>query len=162
MQYSRVQYSAVLYLKVCSMRRQRRLCTLTGECRAECLPECQCRWSPSSCAGSLPPDVSIRVLILIARSDRPWLPFSLVQVPFRLTRDLVDGMGVCGVGGVFTRSCEAALAVMRANKEALLTIIEVFIYDPLYKWALSPLKALQRQGQVSVSFGPSGTVLCCM
>lgn len=34
---------------------------------------------------------------------------------------------------------------MRANKESLLTIVEVFIHDPLYKWALSPLKALQRQ-----------------
>jgi len=80
----------------------------------------------------------------------PCLLFSSsLQVPFRLTRDLVDGMGVCGVGGVFTRSCEATLAVMRANKEALLTIIEVFIHDPLYKWALSPLKALQLQGQVS-------------
>jgi hypothetical protein len=67
------------------------------------------------------------------------------QVPFRLTRDIVDGMGVCGVHGVFRRCCEETLAVMRANKESLLTIVEVFIHDPLYKWALSPLKALQRQ-----------------
>ena len=28
---------------------------------------------------------------------------------------------------------------------------QVFIYDPLYKWALSPLKALQRQ-QVGTSY----------
>ncbi|CAN1347706.1 Serine/threonine-protein kinase ATM [Linum perenne] len=42
------------------------------------------------------------------------------RVPFRLTRDVIDGMGVTGVEGVF-------------------------IHDPLYKWALSPLKALQRQ-----------------
>jgi hypothetical protein len=54
-------------------------------------------------------------------------------------------MGVCGVHGVFRRCCEETLAVMRANKESLLTIVEVFIHDPLYKWALSPLKALQRQ-----------------
>ncbi|GJP48207.1 hypothetical protein CLOM_g7479 [Closterium sp. NIES-68] len=67
------------------------------------------------------------------------------KVPFRLTRDIIDGMGVCGVEGVFRRCCEAVLSVMRENKEALLTIIEVFIYDPLYKWALSPLKALHRQ-----------------
>ncbi|PWA32851.1 hypothetical protein CTI12_AA618830 [Artemisia annua] len=33
---------------------------------------------------------------------------------------------------------------MQTNKEASLTIIEVFIHDPLYKWALSPLKALER------------------
>ncbi|KAK9117159.1 hypothetical protein Sjap_016106 [Stephania japonica] len=67
------------------------------------------------------------------------------RVPFRLTRDIIDGMGVTGVEGVFRRCCEKTLSVMRSNKEALLTIIEVFIYDPLYKWALSPLKALQLQ-----------------
>lgn len=67
------------------------------------------------------------------------------RVPFRLTRDIIDGMGVTGVEGVFRKCCEETLSVMRTNKEALLTIIEVFIHDPLYKWALSPLKALQRQ-----------------
>ncbi|KAL0440916.1 UNVERIFIED_CONTAM: Serine/threonine-protein kinase ATM [Sesamum radiatum] len=67
------------------------------------------------------------------------------RVPFRLTRDIIDGMGVTGVEGVFRRCCEETLSVMRTNKEALLTIIEVFIHDPLYKWALSPLKAMQRQ-----------------
>ncbi|XP_020591737.1 serine/threonine-protein kinase ATM [Phalaenopsis equestris] len=70
------------------------------------------------------------------------------RVPFRLTRDIIDGMGVTGVEGVFRRCCEETLAVMRTNKEALLTIIEVFIHDPLYKWALSPLKALQRQQEL--------------
>ncbi|KAL3675794.1 hypothetical protein R1sor_025742 [Riccia sorocarpa] len=70
------------------------------------------------------------------------------RVPFRLTRDLVDGMGATGVEGVFRRVCEATLSVLRENKEALLTIIEVFIYDPLYNWALSPLKALQRQQEL--------------
>lgn len=98
----------------------------------------------------------------------------LFQVPFRLTRDIIDGMGVTGIEGVYRRCCEETLSVMRTNKEALLTIVEVcyltrfiylkykscnfgfimilvgtsmqvFIHDPLYKWALSPLKALQRQ-----------------
>ncbi|EXB28723.1 Serine/threonine-protein kinase ATM [Morus notabilis] len=67
------------------------------------------------------------------------------RVPFRRTRDIIDGMGVTGVEGVFRRCCEETLSVMRTNEEALLTIVEVFIHDPLYKWALSPLKALQRQ-----------------
>ncbi|GAQ86367.1 Protein kinase ATM/Tel1 [Klebsormidium nitens] len=73
------------------------------------------------------------------------------RVPFRLTRDIVAGLGVCGVQGVFRRCCEETLAVMRANKEQLTTIVEVFIHDPLYKWALSPLKALQRQRDESPS-----------
>lgn len=34
-------------------------------------------------------------------------------------------MGVTGVEGVFRRCCEETLCVMRTNKEALLTIIEV-------------------------------------
>ncbi|XP_019197259.1 PREDICTED: serine/threonine-protein kinase ATM isoform X3 [Ipomoea nil] len=70
------------------------------------------------------------------------------RVPFRLTRDIIDGMGITGVEGVFRRCCEETLSVMRTNKEALLTIVEVFIHDPLYKWALSPLKALQRQKDI--------------
>ncbi|CAA7402290.1 unnamed protein product [Spirodela intermedia] len=77
------------------------------------------------------------------------------RVPFRLTRDIVDGMGVTGVEGVFRRCCEETLAVMRTNKEALLTIVEVFIHDPLYKWALSPLKALQRQKETDEDAEPS-------
>ncbi|CAH9111684.1 unnamed protein product [Cuscuta epithymum] len=71
------------------------------------------------------------------------------RVPFRLTRDIIDGMGITGVEGVFRRCCEETLSVMRTNKEALLTIVEVFIHDPLYKWALSPLKALQRQKDIN-------------
>lgn len=37
-------------------------------------------------------------------------------------------MGVTGVEGVFRRCCEETLSVMRTNKEALLTIIEVLIH----------------------------------
>lgn len=50
------------------------------------------------------------------------------RVPFRLTRDIIDGMGVTGVEGVFRRCCEENLSVMRTNKEALLTIIEVCFF----------------------------------
>ncbi|EQC27304.1 hypothetical protein SDRG_14925 [Saprolegnia diclina VS20] len=66
-------------------------------------------------------------------------------VPFRLTRDLVDGMGVTGVDGLFTRTCEETLKVLRKKGAALTTILEVFIHDPLYNWTLSPVKALKMQ-----------------
>ena len=46
-------------------------------------------------------------------------------VPFRLTRDVVDGMGVAGVEGVFRRCCEITMEVMRASQEELRTIVEV-------------------------------------
>eukprot|EP00731_Ephydatia_muelleri_P031937 Em0023g444a len=68
-------------------------------------------------------------------------------VPFRLTQDLVDGMGIAGVEGVFRRCCEETLVVMRASHEELKTIVQVLIYDPLYLWNISPLKALSLQRQ---------------
>ncbi|XP_026541131.1 serine-protein kinase ATM isoform X1 [Notechis scutatus] len=66
-------------------------------------------------------------------------------VPFRLTRDIVDGMGVAGVEGVFRRCCEKTMNVMRNSQEALLTIVEVLLYDPLFDWTMNPLKALYLQ-----------------
>ncbi|XP_068483746.1 serine/threonine-protein kinase ATM isoform X2 [Phaseolus vulgaris] len=87
--------------------------------------------------------------------EQGWMLKTPERVPFRLTRDIIDGMGVTGVEGVFRRCCEETLSVMRTNKEALLTIVEVFIHDPLYKWALSPLKALQRQKDLDDDFDTS-------
>ncbi|CAM9385384.1 unnamed protein product [Chrysoparadoxa australica] len=66
-------------------------------------------------------------------------------VPFRLTRDIIDGMGVTGTEGVFKRSCEAVMHVLKDNASSLLTILQVFIHDPLYRWMLSPFDARQRQ-----------------
>ncbi|XP_013917836.1 PREDICTED: serine-protein kinase ATM [Thamnophis sirtalis] len=66
-------------------------------------------------------------------------------VPFRLTRDIVDGMGIAGVEGVFRRCCEKTMNVMRNSQEALLTIVEVLLYDPLFDWTMNPLKALSLQ-----------------
>lgn len=67
------------------------------------------------------------------------------QVPFRMTRDIVDGMGATGVEGVMRRCCEETLRVLRANKDALTTIVAVLIHDPILKWAVSPERANQRQ-----------------
>ena len=68
------------------------------------------------------------------------------RVPFRLTRDVVDGMGADGCEGVMRRCAEETLAVLRRNKESLLTLIEVLIHDPILKWALSPAMAARVQG----------------
>ncbi|KIV93243.1 hypothetical protein, variant [Exophiala mesophila] len=64
-------------------------------------------------------------------------------VPFRLTRDLVDGMGLTGVEGVFRRCCNFTLEALRHDQEAIMTILDVLRYDPLYTWSISPLR-LQR------------------
>jgi ataxia telangiectasia mutated family protein len=73
------------------------------------------------------------------------------NIPFRLTRELVDGMGICGVEGTFRRCCEESAAVLRANADMLTTIVQVFTQDPLYKWSLSPAKIQQLQRSASRS-----------
>ena len=53
-------------------------------------------------------------------------------VPFRLTRDLVDGCGIFGIEGQFRRTCERTLEILRGNAQLLLTIVEVILlHDPL-------------------------------
>jgi len=66
-------------------------------------------------------------------------------IPFRLTRDIVDGFGPAGVEGVFRRCCERSMGVLRENKSAILTVLEVLVHDPLYNWSVGPEKAAAKQ-----------------
>lgn len=66
-------------------------------------------------------------------------------VPFRLTRDVVDGFGILGTEGVFRRCCEFTLEALRKNKDVIMTILGVLRYDPLYSWSISPLRAKKLQ-----------------
>ncbi|KAL1302378.1 hypothetical protein AAFC00_002781 [Neodothiora populina] len=66
-------------------------------------------------------------------------------VPFRLTRDIVDGMGVTKTEGVFRRSCEFTLDALRKETDNIMTLLNVLRYDPLYNWTLSPLRAKRIQ-----------------
>ena len=62
------------------------------------------------------------------------------KVPFRLTRNVIDGMGPMGTEGVFTKSAESTLVVLKENSAALLTILSAIVADPLYKWSISSSK----------------------
>lgn len=66
-------------------------------------------------------------------------------VPFRLTRNIVDGMGPTGTEGTFASSAEATAVVLRENANALLTILSAIASDPLYRWSVSPVEARRRQ-----------------
>jgi len=66
-------------------------------------------------------------------------------VPFRLTRDMVDGMGFAGKEGVFRQCCELTMDVLRAHKDELLTIMDVLLHDPLHSWTFTKRKAAARQ-----------------
>lgn len=90
-------------------------------------------------------------------------------VPFRLSRDIVDGMGICGIEGTFrkykckfnssfflslkylcNRCCEKTMSVLRQNQDVILTVIEVLLYDPCYQWTLTEEKAAQLQNKSTI------------
>lgn len=66
-------------------------------------------------------------------------------IPFRLTRDLVSALGPSGVEGVYRKSCEKTMEVLRQNRQTILTIVEVLLHDPLYAWTLTSNQANKRQ-----------------
>jgi serine/threonine-protein kinase ATR len=55
-------------------------------------------------------------------------------VPFRLTQNLVDAMGVTGYDGVFRKAGEVTMRLLRANTDTLMSVLESFIHDPLVEW----------------------------
>lgn len=55
-------------------------------------------------------------------------------VPFRLTQNMIDGLGITGYEGIFLKVCEITLSVLRTHKETLMTVLETFIHDPLVEW----------------------------
>ncbi len=76
------------------------------------------------------------------------------RVPFRLTHNLVDGLGTTGVegmhemllhrmswrltfpltAGVYRKAAEIALETLRNNRDSLMSVLEAFIHDPLVEW----------------------------
>ncbi|WVQ81490.1 hypothetical protein IAT38_003614 [Cryptococcus sp. DSM 104549] len=56
-------------------------------------------------------------------------------VPFRLTHELVDGLGITGIEGTFRRCSEHTLLVLQQSSDILMTVLEVFKHDPLHSWA---------------------------
>jgi serine/threonine-protein kinase ATR len=62
------------------------------------------------------------------------------NVPFRLTHNLVSGLGVTGVEGVFRRASEVSMKILRNNKDSLMSVLETFVHDPLVDWMPSVSK----------------------
>ncbi|KAJ6515319.1 hypothetical protein C8R45DRAFT_1139488, partial [Mycena sanguinolenta] len=56
------------------------------------------------------------------------------RVPFRLTQNIIDGLGVTGVEGVFRIACEVTMQLLRDNKDSLMSVLDAFIHDPLVEW----------------------------
>ncbi|SCU97233.1 LAFA_0G10462g1_1 [Lachancea sp. 'fantastica'] len=50
-------------------------------------------------------------------------------VPFRLTHNLEDALGIAGTEGTFKKSSQVTLQLMRENEVALVNVIETILYD---------------------------------
>lgn len=58
------------------------------------------------------------------------------KVPCRLTNNITHAFGITKLEGTFRLSCENVLNVLRKERETLLTLLEAFLYDPLFfDWA---------------------------
>ncbi|KAJ4965696.1 hypothetical protein NE237_017545 [Protea cynaroides] len=55
-------------------------------------------------------------------------------VPFRLTQTIEAALGLTGIEGTFRANCEAVIGILRKNKDILLMLLEVFVWDPLVEW----------------------------
>ncbi|XP_055371499.1 serine/threonine-protein kinase Smg1 [Condylostylus longicornis] len=59
------------------------------------------------------------------------------RIPFRMTQNLEEALGITGIEGIFRLTCEHVLKTLRKEREILLTLLEAFVYDPLVDWAVS-------------------------
>lgn len=62
------------------------------------------------------------------------------RVPFRLSQCMIQALGFTGTRGYFETAARNTLKVLRGHKELLMTVLEVFVYDPLIDWTTDSVK----------------------
>jgi serine/threonine-protein kinase ATR len=72
------------------------------------------------------------------------------RVPFRLTHNMVDAMGIYGYEGPFRKSSELTLKLLRQHEETLMTILEAFVYDPTLDLLAKKTEQKKREGTIVV------------
>ncbi|KAF4710584.1 phosphatidylinositol kinase- protein kinase tor1, partial [Perkinsus olseni] len=82
------------------------------------------------------------------------------KIPFRLTRMLVNALEVSGVEGSFRRTCEKMMQLLRTNKDAVMAMLEAFVFDPLITWRLMPTRPFESgtPKKTTVAEGPAAAV----
>jgi len=55
-------------------------------------------------------------------------------VPFRLTPNMLDAMGLAGYEGIFRRVSETTMQTLRSQKDVLISVLDPLIHDPLVEW----------------------------
>ena len=88
-------------------------------------------------------------------------------VPFRLTQNIIDAFGIFQEKGVFKKSCEIVMRVLRKNAPNIKSFLFSFIHDPLIE-ANNNVKveikdglntvSKKLTGQISATSGASATV----
>lgn len=69
------------------------------------------------------------------------------RVPFRLTHNMIDAMGIYGYEGPFRVCAELTLKLLRQHEETLMTILEAFVYDPTLDLLESSPQQVKRKGR---------------
>lgn len=78
-------------------------------------------------------------------------------VPFRLTSNIVDGFGIFKEKGVFQKSCDLVLGVLRKNSSNIKSFLYSFIHDPLIE-ANNNVKVEIKDGLATVSKKLTGQI----
>ena len=88
-------------------------------------------------------------------------------VPFRLTPNMVDVLGVTGTEGAFREVSEVTMKLLRDKQDLLMTNLETFLHDPLVEWKKrsasekEPPQATHMLGRVKAKLnGQGGTIQC--
>lgn len=58
------------------------------------------------------------------------------KVPFRATRMLLRALDVSGVFGAFRETCNQVMELLRGNRGGVMSLLSVFVHDPLVHWKL--------------------------
>ena len=72
------------------------------------------------------------------------------KVPFRLTHNMIDAMGIYGYEGPFRKSSELTLKLLRQHEDTLMTILEAFVYDPTLDLLAKKDKKPRKEGSFTV------------
>lgn len=97
----------------------------TGSACTWTLPACSTRAKSSACPSEFVFFVTAHGMVNILG----------IQVPFRLTPNMVDALGVCGHAGLFRETCVLTLSVLRSNHDTLMNVLDSFLHDPLVEWS---------------------------
>ncbi|KAJ2161731.1 hypothetical protein GGF46_001235 [Coemansia sp. RSA 552] len=84
------------------------------------------------------------------------------RVPFRLTHNMVDAMGVTGYEGAFRRTCELTLGLLREHRDALMSVLEAFLHDPLVEWSRRATRAASRSSKDPTRAQPNEQAARCL